>query len=104
MAAIAAAILLVAGTIILGTKGFPSRYPAAAVNVASFLDNTDEKTDAQYRVGTCFLTSKDAYKDFNPSICLQQNDNKRNDLLLGDSHAAQLWYGLSMTFKDVSLM
>jgi peptidoglycan/LPS O-acetylase OafA/YrhL len=104
IATAAAAILLVAGTVIVGTRGFPSRYPAAAVNVASFLDNTDAKTDAQYRVGTCFLTSKDAFKDFNPSICLQQDDHKRNVLLLGDSHAAQLWYGLSTTFQDVNLL
>jgi peptidoglycan/LPS O-acetylase OafA/YrhL len=104
MASVAAALLLVAGTIIVVSNGLPSRYPAAAVNVASFLDNTDAKTDAQYRVGSCFLTSKDDYNDFNPSICLQQDAHKRNDLLVGDSHAAQLWYGLSMTFKDVSLM
>jgi peptidoglycan/LPS O-acetylase OafA/YrhL len=104
MASVAASILLVAGTIIVVSKGLPSRYPVAAVNVASFLDNTDAKTDAQYRVGTCFLTSKDRYSDFDPSICLQQDAYKRNDLLLGDSHAAQLWYGLSATFKDVSLL
>jgi peptidoglycan/LPS O-acetylase OafA/YrhL len=104
VASVAATILLVVGTIIVVSNGLPSRYPAAAVNVASFLDNTDTKTDAQYRVGTCFLTSKDSYKDFDPSICLQQDSHKRNDLLLGDNHAAQLWYGLSATFKDINLM
>jgi peptidoglycan/LPS O-acetylase OafA/YrhL len=104
VASVAAAILLAVGTIVVVSNGLPTRYPAAAVNVASFLDNTDAKTDAQYRVGTCFLTSKDSYKDFNPSICLQQDAHKRNDLLLGDSHAAQLWYGLSATFKDINLM
>src|SRR5580704_11212964 len=104
LVSVAAAALLTAGISILATSGFPSRYPAEAVKVASFLLNTDAKTDAEYRVGTCFLTSKDAYKDFNPSVCLQQVADKHNDLLLGDSHAAQLWYGLSATFKDVSVM
>jgi peptidoglycan/LPS O-acetylase OafA/YrhL len=104
VASVAAAALLAAGISILATNGFPSRYPPEAVRVASFLVNTDAKTDAEYRVGTCFLTSKDTYKDFNPSICLRQDAHKHNDLLLGDSHAAQLWYGLSATFKDVSLM
>ena len=28
----------------------------------------------------------------------------RNDLLIGDSHAAQLWFGLSSVFTDVNLM
>ena len=104
MASVAATVLLVLGTGILATGGMRSRYPPAAVRVASYLENTDAATDAQYRVGTCFLTSKNTYQDFNPAVCLLQNPHKANDLLIGDSHAAQLWYGLSSTFTEVNLM
>ena len=104
LAGVAAAVILLLGAGILITGGAPSRYPAEAVNVASFLNNTDAKTDAEYRVGTCFITSRDAYQDFKPDICLQQSSEKRNDLLIGDSHAAQLWFGLSTVFKNVNLM
>ncbi|MGC2530153.1 MAG: acyltransferase family protein [Candidatus Acidiferrum sp.] len=103
-ASLAAVALVVVGAITLSAHGFPSRYPAAAVKVASFLNNTDTKTDAQFRVGTCFLTSKNSYDDFNPSICLRRDPRRPNDLILGDSHAAQLWYGLSATFEDISFM
>jgi len=99
-----AALLVFIGTGILLTKGAPSRYPPEAVRVASFLENTDAVTDAQYRVGKCFLTSKNSYEDFDPNTCLLQDPRKHNELLIGDSHAAQLWFGLSSVFKDVNLM
>ncbi len=104
LASAAAIVLLIVGIGILATNGFPSRYPEDAVKVASFLENTDAKTDVQYRVGACFLTSKDTFKDFKPSVCLQESSRMRNDLLIGDSHAAQLWFGLSSVFTDVNLM
>jgi len=99
-----AAFLVFIGSGILLTKGLPARYPAEAVKVASFLDNTDAATDAQYRVGSCFITSKNSFEDFNANVCLKQDSGRHNDLLIGDSHAAQLWFGLSSIFKDVNLM
>src|SRR5262249_32986152 len=47
---------------------------------------------------------KNSYEEFNPDICLHQDVRKPNDLLIGDSHAAQLWYGLSSIFKNANLM
>jgi peptidoglycan/LPS O-acetylase OafA/YrhL len=104
LASVAAVVLLFLGAGILASGGMPSRYPAEAVKVASYLENTDTATDAEYRTGTCFLTSKNSYQDFNPAVCLQQDRRKPNDLLVGDSHAAQLWHGLASTFTDVNLM
>jgi len=103
-ASVAALCLLILGAGIVATNGLPFRYPVDAVKVASFMENSDRKTDAQYRAGTCFLTSKNTYMDFSPSICLQEDPHKRNLLLLGDSHAAQLWYGLDSIFQEVNLM
>jgi peptidoglycan/LPS O-acetylase OafA/YrhL len=99
-----AGFLIVCSSGIVLTKGLPGRYPAEAVKVASFLDNTDAVTDAQYRVGTCFITSKNSYEDYDSKVCLKQDSSKHNNLLIGDSHAAQLWFGLSSVFKDVNLM
>src|SRR5262249_21356921 len=98
------AVLFMVGAAIVLTNGLPSRYPPEAVRVASFLNNTDAATDAQYRVGSCFLTSKNTFTDFSAATCLAQDPQKRNILLIGDSHAAQLWYGLASTFKDVNFM
>ena len=103
-AAALAAVLLALGSSILLTNGLPSRYPVEAVKVAAFLESSDPATEAQYRVGSCFLTSRDAYKQFDPSVCLRRDLHKRNYLLIGDSHAAQLWYGLSSVFREVNIM
>jgi peptidoglycan/LPS O-acetylase OafA/YrhL len=104
IAATSAVALLVLGASGLATHGFPLRFPPEAVRVASFLENADPLTEAQYRVGTCFLTSRNPQGSFDRSVCLRQDPNKRNELLIGDSHAAQLWYGLSSVFTDVNLM
>jgi hypothetical protein len=104
IAATSVLALLVLGASALATHGFPSRFPPEAVRVASFLENADPVTESEYRVGTCFLTSRNLQAAFDPSVCLRQDPTKRNELLIGDSHAAQLWYGLSSVFTDVNLM
>jgi peptidoglycan/LPS O-acetylase OafA/YrhL len=104
LAGAAAVVLVLIGSGILLSKGVPNRYPEEAVSVASFLDNTDAATDAQYRVGKCFITSKNSFEDFDANVCLKSDSQKRNDLLIGDSHAAQLWFGFSSVFKNVNLM
>lgn len=103
-AAASAAVLLALGSSILFTDGLPYRFPVEAVKVASFLEVSDPVTEAQYRVGSCFLTGKDTYNQFDPSVCLRQDPGKKNYLLIGDSHAAQLWYGLSSVFREANIM
>ena len=104
IATAAAAMLLIFGAASLGTHGFPSRYSSQAVRVASFLENADATTEAQYRVGSCFLTSRNPQARFAAEECLKFDPARRNDLLIGDSHAAQLWFGLSSVFKDTNFM
>ena len=104
IAATAAAVLAVFGITALATRGFPARYPLEAVRIASFLENSDLTTEAQYRVGTCFLTSRNPHANFDPADCLRKVSGKRNELLIGDSHAAQLWFGLSSVFRDINFM
>ncbi|MGB7438732.1 MAG: SGNH hydrolase domain-containing protein [Candidatus Acidiferrum sp.] len=72
--------------------------------MASFLETSNPSTQAEYRVGSCFLTDKDKYEQFDPSVCLRRDAAKKNYLLIGDSHAAQLWYGLSSVFPEANIM
>jgi SGNH domain (fused to AT3 domains) len=104
LAAASAATLLALGASALLTNGWPSRFPAEAVKVASFLETSDASTQAQYRVGSCFLTSRDTYAQFDAAECLRRDVHKKNYLLIGDSHAAQLWYGLASVFSEVNIM
>lgn len=103
MASIAAAVLAVLSAGIIVTHGEPSRYPAKAVKVASFLETWDAATAAQYRLGACFIP-QETDKHFDSAVCLRQDSHKPNYLLVGDSHAAQLWGGLSSIFTDVNFM
>ena len=97
----AVAVMAIIGGATLMSHGFPGRYPSKAIQLGSYLryDYT-----SSFRQGDCFISSKDLVKDLNTSRCLQQVPGKQNYLLLGDSHAAHLWYGLETTFTDINLM
>lgn len=87
--------------LILQTGGFPKRYSNEAARVAQYLDYNAQGATRQ---GKCFITSGNTASDFDPSVCLAQRSDERNVLLIGDSHAAQLWWGLSNTYKGVNFM
>jgi peptidoglycan/LPS O-acetylase OafA/YrhL len=100
-AAAATTVVIAVGLTTLASGGFPSRYPEKAIQVASYLDYDSA---AYFREGTCFISSENKFSDYDYARCLQQDPAKRNDLLFGDSHAAQLWYGFSTTLPGVNVM
>ena len=92
---------VVMGNRLAAADGLAERFAPEVSRAASFLDyNPDEVA----RVGTCFITDKFSYADFDPSVCMRQDKEKKNYLLIGDSHAAHLSYGLLKTFPEVNLM
>ena len=99
--AAAAAVVAAFGIAPLLFHGFPSRYPSGAIQVASYLNYDSAKYS---REGSCFITSGYEYRNFDPAQCLQVDPQKKNYLLLGDSHAALLWYGLSSTLSGVNVL
>lgn len=101
VAAAAAMVPFTLGIAVLSLHGLPSRYPAEAVRVGAYLDYREGKA---YRSGTCFVSASYSFHDFDRSTCLREDNAKPNDLLIGDSHAAMLWYGISHTFTDMNLM
>jgi peptidoglycan/LPS O-acetylase OafA/YrhL len=86
------------------TGGFRSRFPADALQIASAIDATSE--DRSMRTGVCFLTSEVPFENYNQNVCLHQDPDKKNYLLLGDSHSAVLWQALSsaLNLKSVNVM
>ncbi|MGI4766357.1 MAG: acyltransferase family protein [Janthinobacterium lividum] len=56
------------------------------------------------RVGTCMLTSVDKIQQFLKSDCLKIDSTRKNVLLLGDSHAAHLLFGLSRVHPDTNFL
>jgi peptidoglycan/LPS O-acetylase OafA/YrhL len=56
----------------------------------------------QYRPHACFAMFADQF--YNPSLCLRVVPNKRNVLLIGDSHAAQYWLALARRFPQANIL
>jgi peptidoglycan/LPS O-acetylase OafA/YrhL len=98
-AAAAVACIAIAAGSALWAHGFTSRFSPQATLMGAYLDY---KSD--YREGTCFITTHNTYADYKPSVCLSAVSGKKNYLLIGDSHAAQLWHGLAHVLPDVNVM
>lgn len=100
-AGVCMAVVFALALLILETGGFPNRYSKEAVRVAQYLDYNAQ---GEYRQGKCFITSGNRGTDFDAATCLAERTDERNVLLIGDSHAAQLWWGLSNTYKNTNFM
>lgn len=75
--------------------GFPTRYSAQELKIASVMDF--DSFD-MFRAGRCFLLSQH-HQTF-ADDCLRMEASKPNYLLLGDSHAAELWHGFHTVFTS----
>ncbi|MFC0384630.1 acyltransferase family protein [Muricoccus vinaceus] len=95
------AALAAAAAVVIGSGGYPSRFPPGAREAAAFLDYNPR---ANYRAGTCMISSGFTFQNFRKEVCLARSASERNFLLLGDSHAAHLWRGLEQIIPDANIM
>ena len=101
-AAIAVVIVATLSTAVVSTQGLLSRYPPKARRITAYLDMA---TIDQFRNNTCFITSHSAtLRDFPVKTCLPDKHDERKLLLLGDSHAAALWWGLDHVLSGENVM
>ena len=99
-AGISAAVLAILGGSLVALHGLPSRYSQQQLAIVA---NTDNAFSA--REGTCFLeTGVSVGKRYDAADCLRLDPARKNYLLIGDSHAAHLWYGLDKVFTGVNFM
>ena len=99
----AAAVLAVVGIGIGITKGLPGRFSPEALAMAAQL-NYDSHSNNYFRSGACFLDFEDRVETLTAKGCLAWDNARENYLLIGDSYAAHLWYGLSHVFDKVNIM
>ena len=92
--------LVVLALMVISATGFPRRFSPLAVAYASYLDYGQ----AHFREGKCFIVTPHTFSNFDREACLAHEDGRKNYLLLGDSHAAQLWYGLSRLLPGVHVL
>src|SRR5579872_434140 len=97
----ALASLVLVATVILANHGFASRFNDRTAALASMLAYDYAKA---FRAHQCFLEQGDTINTFDREACLSESRTKPNVLLIGDSHAAHLWYGLQAVFKNTNVM
>jgi peptidoglycan/LPS O-acetylase OafA/YrhL len=87
------------------SRGFPSRLPERAQRIAAYMGNDPDDPRDQNRFGTCFIATDTAtLGDFSVPTCLPERPDEKSVLVLGDSHAAALWWGLHEIFPSVNVM
>ena len=87
------------GATALALNGAPYRFPQSVVSIGSYLGYNPA---AAFREGQCYLGAN--RQTFDTKACLTKDATRPNYLLIGDSHAAQLWLGLSSVLTSVNLM
>jgi peptidoglycan/LPS O-acetylase OafA/YrhL len=92
------AVIFLAGAA-LGLDGAQYRFPHRVNAIASYLGYDP---GVAFRAGRCYLSTN--RQTFNTGNCLTKVSDKKNYLLVGDSHAAHLWLGLQRSLPDVNVM
>jgi peptidoglycan/LPS O-acetylase OafA/YrhL len=99
MASAATACALVICSLALFVKGAPFRFPERVVAIGAWLAYDPSPS---FRSGQCYLAK--SRQSFDVSTCMTTDPNRPNYLLVGDSHAAHLWYGLSSAMPGVNIL
>ena len=89
-------VLLVTSSAAILARGLPNRYPAEVIAIASFGPPKMEFGD-----GICFPIQM---TEFEPGHCNMPDPKRPNWLLIGDSHAGHLDYGLHAVFPEVKIL
>jgi peptidoglycan/LPS O-acetylase OafA/YrhL len=83
----------------LFVSGAPFRFPERVVAIGAYLAYD---SSAAFRTGYCFLSTNRQQLDV--QTCMKLDSKRPNYLLVGDSHAAHLWFGLSAAMPEVNIM
>lgn len=97
---LAMAVIVVVGVLLITTKGLAYRFSPQALAIANYAAFDPA---VAYRQKSCFLDPDQPFSDFNQPVCLKADPGKKQYLLYGDSHAAQLYPGLAKVFPGIAI-
>ena len=83
----------------LFVSGAPFRFPERVVSIGAWLAYDPSLS---FRTGQCYLAT--SRQSFDVTACMSPDSKRPNYLLVGDSHAAHLWYGLSSAMPAVNIL
>lgn len=99
-AALGSAAATTLALLLVATEGMSNRFPENLRRLASFKYNPTESM----RDGSCFISKAFAHRSHVDAACLRLDGDRRNVLLVGDSHAAHYWAGLTVVFPDINFL
>jgi peptidoglycan/LPS O-acetylase OafA/YrhL len=82
------------------SHGLPARFPSEAIEVDRF---TNYDATSAFRENVCFIGPKSTFANFDRATCLADDATRKHYLLIGDSHAAHLYPGLSTVFPELNI-
>lgn len=80
-------------------------FPENAVKIASYADYRESPAFSYQFRKNCMLGS--LYGDFSyfdKETCLKEDKNKKNYLIIGDSHAAHIWRAMQLEYPDINFL
>lgn len=86
---------------VAAAKGAPQRFDARALKMAEF---QERRSRGSYRIDTCFVSGDAPAGRFDRDPCVRRDPGRPDWLLIGDSHAAALWHGLSTANPGLNVM
>ena len=82
------------------SHGLATRFPSEAIEVDRF---TNYDATSAFRENVCFIGPKSTFANFDRATCLADDATRKHYLLIGDSHAAHLYPGLSTVFPELNI-
>jgi peptidoglycan/LPS O-acetylase OafA/YrhL len=107
MSAVGAGWIAAMAALMIGTHGFASRFSADVLQADRFAAMGPAPG---WRSGECFievgktLGGADDLSTFDKTTCMHEDPSKRQYLLYGDSHAADLYPGLVSVFPELNIL
>lgn len=98
--AAAIAVLGLTGGAVAANSGIPARFSERVNRVAAF---ATYDAAIPYRQDSCFLRVRSNVA-LDIKRCMTPDPARPNYLLIGDSHAADLWFGLATAFPQIHFM
>lgn len=85
---------------------FDNRASAVDKNFLAFIDyDSTETFKVGYRYGTCFYDRDlNSFENYDKNTCLVTSSEKRNYLILGDSHSAHLSEAFRKNFTNINFL
>lgn len=94
-----AMIISAAATALIITDGLPTRFDRTTLQFANFRFDRSQA----YRSDICHIETKGTFANYRRDICLPQPGSPPALIVIGDSHAAHLWWGLQQAAGNIPI-